>query len=153
MDKPPFAQTFVGAVLAAVLAGLIVWFLTGRKPIHVEVTAASAATTPVRPQETSSDVVLSSVLTPRPHGATETFKANPRNLTADACLQAVINDPDHYTNVRSGPSTNREVVARVVDSEVFCVTAQKGRWWTIRTARGVDGYIYHDRVRFITPGQ
>lgn len=153
MDKPPFAQTFVGAVLAAVLAGLIVWFLTGRKPIQVEVTAASAAGTPARAQETSSDVVLSRVSAPRLYGATETQKANPRDLTADACLQAVINDPDHYTNVRSGPSTNHEVVARVVDGEVFCVTAQKGRWWTMRTASGVAGYIYHDRVRVIKPGQ
>jgi uncharacterized protein YgiM (DUF1202 family) len=147
VDKPPFAQTFVGAVLAAVFAGLIVWFLTTRQPVRVEATSASVAATPeLRPREANSDVAMSNASVHRPDAATGTPSAYPTERTDAACVQAVIDDPDHYTNVRSGPGTNYEIVTRVVENEVFCVTAKRGRWWTIRTANGIAGYIYYDRV-------
>src|SRR5215210_6185831 len=47
--------------------------------------------------------------------------------------QAVINDPDGYTNVRSGPGTHYGIVARVVDGEIFYVVYQQGSWWQGRT--------------------
>ena len=150
VDKPPFTQTFIGAVLAAVVAGLVVWFLTTRQPVRVEVTAASVAAAPeLRAREANSDASTSTIPVHRPDATTVTLSADPQERTDDACVQAVIDDPDHYTNVRSGPGTNYEIVARVIDGEVFCVTAPKGHWWTIRTANGIDGYIYYDRVRII----
>jgi hypothetical protein len=62
------------------------------------------------------------------------------------CLNAVINDPDHYTNVRSGPGSQYPVLAKVVEREVFCVTSQDGKWWKVTTSKGVSGFIHYDRV-------
>ncbi|HEY0372999.1 MAG TPA: hypothetical protein VGD79_13420, partial [Thermoanaerobaculia bacterium] len=65
VDKPPFAQTFVGAVLAAVLAGLVVWFVTSRQPVRLEVTAASlAAPSDSRQPEDSNKIAPSTDPTP-----------------------------------------------------------------------------------------
>ena len=149
MDKPPFAQTFVGAVLAAALASLIVWFLTSRQPIRVEVTSASVVATPeLRPREANTDVAMSNASGHRSDAEIVTKRTDTKERT-DACAEAVIEDPDHYSNVRSGPGTNYEIITRVLENEVFCVTSKEGHWWTIRTAKGVAGYIYYDRVRVI----
>ena len=154
MDKPPFAQTFVGAVLAAVVAGVIVWLLTTRQPVRVEVTSAAVLPAPeLRPREPNTDVATSTASVHRPDTAIVMRSADPHERAADACVQAVIDDPDHYTNIRSGPSTNYEIAARVVDGEVFCVTATNGHWWTVRTANGIAGYIYYNRVRIIGTSQ
>jgi hypothetical protein len=147
VDKPPFTQTFVGAVLAAVLAGLIGWFVTGRQPVRVELSPASVAAVPEQRQRDANRDFTGSAN--HASVATAIQNLNPRERTDSPCIEAVIEDPDRYTNIRSGPSTNYEVIARVVDGEVFCVTAQNGRWWTIRTANRVAGYIYYDRVRII----
>jgi uncharacterized protein YgiM (DUF1202 family) len=147
MDRPPFAQTFVGTVLAAVLAALMVWLFTSRQVVRVEVTnagaiAASPQSSPARPNgEITTTPALSST--------TAAVNTNPPSRLENACIEAVIDDPDHYTNVREGPSATDKIVTRLLDGEVFCVTSQKGRWWTIRTTSGITGYIYYDRVRVV----
>lgn len=60
---------------------------------------------------------------------------------------ATINDPDGYTNVRSGQSSSSSVVAKVTDGEDFEVTPQAGAWWPVRTKSGVEGFIHPSRVR------
>lgn len=124
MDRPPFSQTFVGAVLVAVVAGLVVWLLTGR-PSSIDQRATHAQTV----ISTTSD--------------RSTSAARP------ACVEAVINDPESYTNIRTGPSSKHEIVARVLQGEVFCVISQRDHWWKVRTATGIDGYMYYDRIRLL----
>jgi uncharacterized protein YgiM (DUF1202 family) len=64
----------------------------------------------------------------------------------------VIDDPDGYTNIRSGPSVEDQVITRVIDGEVFCVLSRTGNWWLVRTAHDVTGYMYYDRIRIIGSG-
>ena len=158
MDKRPFAQTFIGAVLVGVLTGLILWLVTGRQTIRVELTNTAGITNANQPESyrprsagtftTSTDGTV--------HQAASTALVQTtewRESTVDDCTEAVINDPDRYTNIRGGPGTKYDVIARILEGEVFCVTSRKGNWWPIRTANGITGYIYYDRVRIISPKQ
>jgi hypothetical protein len=63
--------------------------------------------------------------------------------------QAVINDPDGYTNVRSGPGTRYDVVSRVVEGEIFYVIYQQGNWWRVRTREGISGYMHRSRIKIM----
>jgi uncharacterized protein YgiM (DUF1202 family) len=70
-------------------------------------------------------------------------------IARQRCAQAVINDPDGYTNVRSGPGTRYAVLVRILERQAFCVTSQEGNWWKVMTPSGLNGYIYHNRVRLL----
>jgi hypothetical protein len=72
---------------------------------------------------------------PAPHGA-GIFK-----------LRAVIDDPDGYTNVRSGKSGSSSVVAIVRSGEEFVTFQQAGDWWQVRTSSGVVGYMHATRIK------
>lgn len=63
----------------------------------------------------------------------------------------MIDDPDGYTNVRAGRGTDHEIVATVVDGEVFYVIPQGDDedWWPVRTADGLSGFIHHSRIRLV----
>jgi hypothetical protein len=61
--------------------------------------------------------------------------------------QAVIDDPDGYTNVRSGRSTSSVIVAVVRAGEVFSTSRQAGTWWRVRTASGQLGFMHASRIR------
>jgi len=67
--------------------------------------------------------------------------------TPKAELQAVINDPDGFTNIRSGPGTQYEVISRVVNGELFYVLSPQGDWWRVRTREGKYGYIHRSRIK------
>jgi hypothetical protein len=62
-------------------------------------------------------------------------------------LDAVIEDPDGYTNVRSGPSAQAPIVGRVEQGEVFQTFRQPGVWWRVRTAAGTVGFMHRSRIR------
>jgi uncharacterized protein YgiM (DUF1202 family) len=62
---------------------------------------------------------------------------------------AVINDPDGYTNIRSGPGTQYEIIGTVVENEVFYVISTEGNWWRIRTKDGKEGYMHKSRIRIL----
>ena len=141
-NKTPVSQTLVGAVAVAVLAGLIVWLVTGRQVVRVEVVNAASITTAPQPRDSEPEAVVPGA--PEPRSTVKDTSLPP------SCIEAVIHDADHYTNVRVGPGTNYEVATRILEGEVFCVTSQRGRWWTVRTANGIMGYIYYDRVRVVS---
>jgi len=62
-------------------------------------------------------------------------------------LAAVIDDPNGYTNVRSGPSTVAPNIARVSAGERFTTYEQGGDWWRVRTEGGLIGYMPRLRIR------
>jgi ribosomal protein L40E len=64
-------------------------------------------------------------------------------------LMAVINDPDGYTYIRSGPGTQYEIIGTVVENEVFYVISTEGNWWRIRTKDGKEGYMHKSRIRIL----
>lgn len=66
---------------------------------------------------------------------------------AEFTRAAVIDDPNGFTSVRSGPSTLAPVVARVGDGEIFFTYDQGSDWWRVRTEGGLIGYMSRSRIR------
>ncbi|MGZ8337726.1 MAG: YARHG domain-containing protein [Allosphingosinicella sp.] len=62
---------------------------------------------------------------------------------------AVIDDPDGFTNVRSGPSATFPVVARINQGEVFTTYPQNGEWWQVRTADSRVGFMARSRIQVL----
>jgi len=72
-----------------------------------------------------------------------------RPATAQFIQAAVIDDPDGFTNVRSGPAATFPVVARIDQGEVFTTYPQAGEWWQVRTADSRVGFMARSRIRVI----
>ncbi|HEX8525968.1 TIR domain-containing protein [Allosphingosinicella sp.] len=66
--------------------------------------------------------------------------------------RATIDDPDGYTNVRSGPTAQAPIVARVEEGEIFMTYPQPGGWWQVRTGAGTLGYMSRSRIRLAEGG-
>ena len=60
---------------------------------------------------------------------------------------ATIDDPDGYTNVRSGPGLQYDIVTKVTNDETFVVVSTDGAWWRVRTREGKTGYMHSNRIR------
>jgi Bacterial SH3 domain len=59
---------------------------------------------------------------------------------------AVINDPDGYVNVRTGPGTATAIAGTIRNGEEFAVSPDGSAWWRVRTAAGVSGYVHKSRI-------
>jgi uncharacterized protein YgiM (DUF1202 family) len=59
----------------------------------------------------------------------------------------VIDDPDGYTNMRSAPSINAAILARIEEGQEFATYPQDGEWWQVRTSDGKLGYVSRSRIR------
>lgn len=69
------------------------------------------------------------------------------NQTEKSWLNAEINDPDGYTNIRSGKGRNFEILGIVREGEIFQVIKDNSSdWWQAKTSSGVTGYIHKSRV-------
>jgi Bacterial SH3 domain len=63
-------------------------------------------------------------------------------------VEAVIDDPDGYTNIRSGQGTQYSIIARVNKGEVFyAIPQQSDDWWPVRTKDNKYGYIHRSIIR------
>ncbi len=85
-------------------------------------------------------------------GAAPGAEARMPRTDARFTLAATIDDPDGFTNVRSGASQQAFIVGRVDRGEVFTTFPQDGDWWQIRLADGRTGYMARSRIRVIEPG-
>jgi len=52
---------------------------------------------------------------------------------------ANIQDPDGWTNVRTGPGSKYEGVARIYEGEDFEVQSGPEDWWQVRSRSGTSG--------------
>ena len=62
-----------------------------------------------------------------------------------------INDPDGYTNVRSGKSTSTDIIHQIYDeNKLFELIDDSGNWWEIKIDSEDDetktGFIYYTKV-------
>lgn len=80
-------------------------------------------------------------------------QADPFNPVGVTFLVATINDPDGYTNVRAGPSTNAAIIAQVEQGDVFATYQQDTTWWAVGLDDGTEGYIHSSRITVIGPMQ
>lgn len=69
------------------------------------------------------------------------------DLSTSLEVQAVINDPDGYTNVQSDPGTQYSTVARIVEGEIFYAIPQQNDWWPVRTKDNELGYMHRSRIK------
>jgi hypothetical protein len=72
-------------------------------------------------------------------------------VPAEFSQEAVIGDEESFANVRSGPSADAAVVARVNTGETFNTYGQDGDWWRVRIAGGLIGYMERSRIRVREP--
>lgn len=67
-------------------------------------------------------------------------------------LAAMIEDPDGFTNIRSGKSTKAAIVGKVLEGEKFLTYEQPGQWWRVRKADGTTGFMFRKYIRLIEGG-
>ncbi len=67
-------------------------------------------------------------------------------------LAAVIDDPDGFTNIRSGQGTQTKIVGKVLEGEKFLTYKQPGQWWRVRKADGTAGFMFRKYIRLIEGG-
>ncbi|WP_428629255.1 YARHG domain-containing protein [Sphingopyxis sp.] len=67
-------------------------------------------------------------------------------------LAAVIEDPDGFTNIRSGASTQAAIVGKVLEGEKFLTYKQRGPWWRVRKADGTTGFMFRKYIRLVEGG-
>lgn len=64
-------------------------------------------------------------------------------------LAAVIDDPEGFTNIRSGQSAKTAIVGKVLEGEKFLTYTQPGRWWRVRKADGTTGFMFRKYIRLV----
>ncbi|WP_425051313.1 SH3 domain-containing protein [Psychromarinibacter sp. S121] len=65
-------------------------------------------------------------------------------------MDAVVVDPDGYTNIRSGPGTNYPIVGRVYVDELDMQAIPTNQdWWEVRTYGGTEGWMHASRIELI----
>ncbi len=63
---------------------------------------------------------------------------------------AMVVDPDGYTNIRSGPGTNHAIIGRVYADEINMeVIPTNQGWWQVRTYDGVEGWMHSSRIELV----
>ncbi|WP_294333463.1 SH3 domain-containing protein [uncultured Chryseobacterium sp.] len=85
-------------------------------------------------------------LQPIPEEDERNKKCRTENIN-NAAKQYFIQDPDGYTNVRSGKSTSSEIIQKVKSGEQVEVLNDNGDWFVIKTKEGKQGYVYRNRIR------
>jgi hypothetical protein len=62
--------------------------------------------------------------------------------------QGVINDPDGYVNIRKEMNGQSEILGKILKKEVFTYWGiPESNWCAVKTASGILGYVYKDRVK------
>lgn len=62
---------------------------------------------------------------------------------------ALIEDPDGWTNVRSGAGTDFQAFTQILDGEKFQTFVQDTPWWQVQLGYGRIGYVHSSRIRLI----
>lgn len=71
---------------------------------------------------------------------------SPKNWSGQTLPLARINDPDGYTNVRSGPGSDYAIIERIQKHQPFIVLNEKGKWHKIFTPEKRTGYVHNSRI-------
>jgi hypothetical protein len=92
----------------------------------------------------------SSITPPPPPNTSTSANTKSANTKSAKKYIAVINDPDGYTNVRDGMSTNAKIIDRLSEGENFEVfPSSDNNWWIVYTQSKVKGYVHKSRIKII----
>lgn len=64
-------------------------------------------------------------------------------------LDAIIDDKDGYTNIRSLASKDSQIVDKIQAGEIFSTYHQKGNWWLVKSPRNKVGYMHLSRIKLL----
>lgn len=64
----------------------------------------------------------------------------------DFSVEAVIDDPDGYTNIRAQPNGQSLIVGRIERGTSFRTHPQNSEWWKVRIAGNQIGFIHRSRI-------
>lgn len=87
-------------------------------------------------------------LTKKEQQAENTKETEPTEvMDQDYMFIANINDPDGYTNVRSAPTKQSEVLDKILEGEDFKVLGLLDSWYKVESPTGKIGFVYFNRVK------
>ena len=125
------------------------WALLGLAAIAVALLAWKLLQPASSAPETAAVTTSGSEERPPPTGASNNDRAAPAEAFT---LAAVIDDPDGFTNIRSGQSTKAAIVGKVLEGEKFLTYKQPGPWWRVRKADGTTGFMFRKYIRLVEGG-
>ena len=78
-------------------------------------------------------------------------KLNNKESDYKFSMLGVINDPDGYTNLRSGAGTGFEVVERILETDIFdYYPTSESNWWSVTNIRTCSsGYVHKSRIQLL----
>ena len=121
-------------LLAVIIVGYLLWSRGAAEKPPLENQAAPPAAAPVPVQQPAAMPPLAA------------------EIDGTFTQAATIDDPDGFTDMRSGPSPDAFIVGRINRGEIFTTYQQDGDWWRARTADGVIGYLPRSRIRLTSAG-
>lgn len=127
---------------------MVAWTLVAVAAIAIAVLAWKLLT----PTSGPAPSVVERGAAPPEESAPETSGRTDSGPTEAFTLAAVIDDPDGFTNIRSGGSTQAAIVGKVLDGETFLTYKQRGPWWRVRKADGTTGFMFRKYIRLIEGG-
>lgn len=128
---------------------LLPWALLGLAAIAVALLAWKLLQPATAPEATA---VATSTGAGAEPPLTEATSAASRAPAEAFTLAAVIDDPDGFTNVRSGRSAKTAIVGKVLEGETFLTYKQPGLWWRVRKADGTTGFMFRKYIRLVEGG-
>jgi len=146
---PPEFESGAQAAPHAQKSPFLPWALLGLAAIAVTLLAwkllSPAPATPEHP------VVAEGATSPA--GSAPDASAPTAGAPSEAfTLAATIDDPDGFTNIRSGRSVKAAIVGKALEGEKFLTYKQPGPWWRVRKADGTTGFMFRKYIRLIEGG-
>ena len=69
-------------------------------------------------------------------------------LHAQNQVEAYIDDPDGFTNIREKPDIKSEVIGKVLEGELFiCYPDSSSNWWPVISGKKLKGYVHKSRIK------
>lgn len=137
------------SVPTAPKSSFLPWALLGLAAIAVALLAWKL----LQPAPAPSDKPPTGTEIGSPAPAADTPAVTTGDQPAEAfTLAAMIDDPDGFTNIRSGKSTTAAIVGKVLEGEKFLTYEQPGQWWRVRKADGTTGFMFRKYIRLIEGG-
>lgn len=152
MRKAPPPQADLQTPPPAQKSSFLPWALLGLAAIAVALLAWKLLQ-PSQPTPATSSVAATADAgsTPSTGASSQISPAGDRPAEAFT-LAAVIDDPDGFTNIRSGRSTKTAIIGKVLEGEKFLTYKQPGPWWRVRKADGTTGFMFRKYIRLVEGG-
>lgn len=130
----PGILTGMAAVLTAA-GGLVLAFRSGDAPVNASPTVAVA-----------TGVEQGIVGVDKNRVEPGQFEARNPIARADIPDNATVRDPDGWSNLRAGPSTDTAVVARIDEGTRLFVMSERDGWSHVGFQDGRTGYLHSSRL-------